>query len=78
LYTLAKVARMDTPSVIRVLEIANNDLPSVELRYEKRKRELDSIEAEKRNSIRIFQKINDQIIDLLRNYERKSPYDGSE
>ncbi len=34
LYTLAKVARMDTPSVIRVLEIANNDLQSVEYKCE--------------------------------------------
>ena len=42
LYISAKVARMDTPSVIRVLEIANNDLPTVEYRYERSKRELDS------------------------------------
>jgi hypothetical protein len=61
LYTLAKVARMDTPSVIRLLEIANNDLPSVELRCERRKRELDSIEADNRNSARIFQELTDQI-----------------
>jgi transposase len=64
LYRLVKAARMNIQHVPRLLEIANNDLPSVELRYEKRKRELDSIEAEKRNSIRIFQKINDQIISM--------------
>src|ERR1051325_517297 len=35
LYISAKVARMDTPSVIRVLEIANNDLPLVEHKCER-------------------------------------------
>ena len=59
LYTLAKVARMDAPSVIRLLEIANNDLPIVEHRYESRsRRDLDSIEAEKQNSARLLQELS--------------------
>ena len=41
LYRLARVARMDTRSVIRLLEIANNDLPLVEHKYERLKREVD-------------------------------------
>src|SRR6476646_11878069 len=61
LYTLAKVARMDTPSVIRLLEIANNDLQSVEYKCERRKRDLDSLEADNRNSARLFQELTDQI-----------------
>jgi hypothetical protein len=61
LYTLAKVARMDTPSVIRLLEIANNDLPIVEHKYERLKREVDDLEANKHNSARILQEISDQI-----------------
>ena len=61
LYTLAKVARMDAPSVIRLLEIANNDLPIVEHRYERSRRDLDSIEAEKQNSARLLQELSDQI-----------------
>jgi hypothetical protein len=61
LYSLAKVARMDVKYVINLLEIANNDLPTVEYRYERRKRELDSIEAEKQNSARLLQKLSDQI-----------------
>ena len=46
LYRLAKVARMDAPSVIRLLEVANNDLQSIEYRCKRRKRDLDSIEAD--------------------------------
>ena len=64
LYTLAKVARMDAPSVIRLLEIANNDLQSVEYRCERRKRDLDSLEADNRNSARLFQELTDQIATL--------------
>ena len=63
---MAKVARMDTPSVIRVLEIANNDLPLVEHKYERLKREVDDLEAEKRNSARIFQELTDKISTMLK------------
>jgi hypothetical protein len=59
---LAKVARMDAPSVIRLLEIANNDLPAVELRYERSKKEAATLEYEKENSAREFQQVNNQII----------------
>jgi hypothetical protein len=45
LYIAAKVARMDVQHVIRLLEIANNDLPAVEYRYERSKREVDDLEA---------------------------------
>jgi hypothetical protein len=61
LYRLAKVARMGVEQVVRLLEIANNDLPVVEHRYERSKRELDSIEAEKQNSARLIQELTDQI-----------------
>jgi hypothetical protein len=52
---------MGVEQVVKVLEIANNDLPLVEHRYERRKRDLDSIEAEKQNSTIIFQELTDQI-----------------
>ena len=74
LYRLAKVARMDAPSVIRLLEIANNDLQSVEYRYERLKREVDALEAEKRNSARIFQELSDQIATL---HKRLDQYQSS-
>jgi hypothetical protein len=62
LYTLAKVARMDVQNVIRLLETANNDLPAVELRYERSKKEAATLEYEKENSAREFQQVNNQII----------------
>jgi hypothetical protein len=61
LYTLAKVARMGVEQVVNLLKIANNDLPLVEHKCERLKREVDEIEADKHNSARILQEISDQI-----------------
>jgi len=66
LYISAKVARMSVQQVVRLLEIANNDLPGVEHRYERSKRDLDSIEADNRNSARIFQELTDKISNMLK------------
>ena len=62
LYELAKNAGMNVPHVNRLLTIANNDLPSVESRYEGLKKEAATLEYEKENSAREFQQVNDQII----------------
>ena len=70
LYTLAKVARMEVQHVIRLLEIANNDLPLVEHKYERRRRDLDELEAEKRNSTRVFQEINNQIATMRKTLDQ--------
>jgi hypothetical protein len=64
LYILSKVARMSTQDVVNLLTIANNDLPSVQWRYEKLKREEASLKAGNQNSSRIFQELSDQISDL--------------
>jgi len=61
LYRLAKVARMGVEQVVNLLKIADNDLPLVEHKCERRKRELDSLEADNRNSARLFQELTDQI-----------------
>jgi hypothetical protein len=66
LYRLAKVARMGVEQVVKVLEIANNDLPLVEHKCERLKREVDDLEAEKRNSARIFQELTDKISTMLK------------
>jgi hypothetical protein len=58
LYRLAKVARMGVEQVVKVLEIANNDLPLVEHKCERLKREADEIEANTHNSARILQKLS--------------------
>jgi hypothetical protein len=63
LYKLSKAAGMNTPQVIR-LRVSNNHLPAVEQRYEKLKREVYSLEGEKRNSTIILQELSDQISDL--------------
>ena len=47
----------------RLLTIANNNLPSVDSRYERLKKEAAySLEYEKENSAREFQQVNNQII----------------
>ena len=48
---------MDVQNVINLLEIANNDLPLVEHKCERLKREADDIEANKHNSARTLQEM---------------------
>jgi hypothetical protein len=57
LYILSKVARMDAQQVVRLLTIANNDLPSVQWRCEKLKREEASLKAGNQNSARTLQEL---------------------
>jgi DNA-binding transcriptional MerR regulator len=64
LYRSAKAAGMSVQNVIRLLAIANNHLPSVEYTYEICKREVEDLEAEKGNSARIYQEINDKILSM--------------
>ena len=58
LYILSKVARMDAQQVVRFLTIANTDLPSVEYRCEKLKREEASLQAGNQNSARILEELS--------------------
>ena len=62
LWKSVKAAGMNVPHVNRLLTIANNDLPSVESRYEGLKKEAATLEYEKENSAREFQQVNNQII----------------
>ena len=66
LYTLARVARMGVEQLVNLLKIANNDLPLVEHKCERLKREVDDLEAEKGNSARIFQELTDKISTMLK------------
>jgi hypothetical protein len=70
LYRLARVARMGVEQVVKVLEIANNDLPLVEHKCERLKREIDEIEAEKYNSARLLQEISDQITTMRKTLDQ--------
>lgn len=69
LYRLTKAAGMNVENVSRLLVVANNYLPSVEDRYENLKREVGSLEGEKRNSTMIFQGLNDQIMSLGKTFK---------
>jgi hypothetical protein len=62
LWKSVKAAGMGVPHVNRLLTIANNDLPSVESRYEGLKKEAATLEYEKENSAREFQQVNNQRI----------------
>ena len=61
LWKSVKAAGMGVPHVKRLLTIANNDLPSVESRYEGLKKEAATLEYEKENSAELFQDLTDQI-----------------
>jgi predicted transcriptional regulator len=49
LVNLAQEAGIDEQQLISFINTVNNDLPSLELKYEKLKKEMDSLEYEKRN-----------------------------
>ena len=50
LYKLAKAKRMDVQQVINLLKIANNNLPEIEWRYERLKREVNTLKVKRHQS----------------------------
>jgi len=62
LWKSVKAAGMGVPHVNRLLTIANNDLPAVELRYEGFKKEASTLEFQKASSARDSELLNNQII----------------
>jgi hypothetical protein len=62
LWKSVKAAGMGVPHVNRLLTIANNDLPAVELRYEGFKKEAATLEFQKASSARDSELLNNQII----------------
>ena len=62
LWKSVKAAGMGVPHVNRLLTIANNDLPAVELRYEGLKKEAATLEFQKASSARDSELLNNQII----------------
>jgi hypothetical protein len=60
-YRLTKAARMGPSQVINLLKIANNDLASLQRRFEQLSRDVISLELEKQNSTRICQELSDKI-----------------
>jgi hypothetical protein len=60
LYRLAKTWGFRAQAVLKLLRIANNDLPSVEHGYENLKTEVNSLEEQKRNLNRVILDLNNQ------------------
>lgn len=72
LYRQAISAGMSVQDVVRVLNIAKNDLRSIEARFLELKRKADSLAASNTNADRTFQDFSNQISDMKKtidNYE---------
>src|SRR5918995_3333546 len=61
LYKLSKAKGMDVKQVVDILAIANNDLPDIQCRYERLKREVNSLEYNKQQSHKALSYFNNQI-----------------
>jgi hypothetical protein len=61
LYKLAKRKGMGIKQVVNLLEIANTDLPDIQCRYERIKREVNTLEFKKQQSHRTMAYFNNQI-----------------
>jgi transposase len=61
LYRLSKAKGMSARHVINLLEIANTNLPDIQCRYERLKRELNTLEFDKQQSHRTMAYFNNQI-----------------
>jgi len=61
LYRLSKAAGMSLQQVVHLLKIANNNLPEIQLRYERLKGEVNTLEFNKQQSHRTMAYLNNQI-----------------
>jgi hypothetical protein len=61
LYRLSKAVGMSARHVINLLEITNTDLPEIQYRYERLKREVSSLEFNKHQSRIALSDFNNQI-----------------
>src|SRR5207344_2871687 len=69
LYRSTKAARIGIPHVIKLLQVANNDLPGFEYRFQRLEQEVETLEFEKRNSARIFQDFENRVIALGKRFD---------
>jgi septation ring formation regulator EzrA len=61
LYRLSKAAGMSAQHVTNLLKIANTNLPDIQCRYERLKREVSMLESNKQQSHRTIAYFNNQI-----------------
>jgi len=69
LYKSMKAAGMNTEHVIKLLQVANSDLPRLEHRYQILEQEVKTLEYEKRNSGRVFQDLSNQVAALGKTFD---------
>jgi hypothetical protein len=69
LYKLSKAASLNADHVIRILNLADGDLPSLESRYYSIKSELKTLEERKESLIRIIQDYDNQLISLGKSFD---------
>ena len=60
LHRLSRANGMDSQHIIKLLKIANNDLPSVEHKFEQLSKNVISLELEIQKSVRIYQELSDK------------------
>jgi predicted nuclease with TOPRIM domain len=61
LHDLIRAAGMSEQHVIRLLILSNEDLPSLQLKYQNLRNEIDSLENDKARSATVFQQLTDQV-----------------
>jgi hypothetical protein len=61
LYDLIRAAGMSEQHVIRLLILSNEDLPSLQLKYQNLRNETESLENKKARSATVFQQLTDQV-----------------
>jgi hypothetical protein len=64
LHRLSKANQMNIGQIINLLKIANNNLPSVQHKFEQLSRDVISIEADIQNSFRTYQEVSNKITAL--------------
>lgn len=69
LYKLSKAAGLNADHVVRILNLADGDLSSLEGRYYNLKSELKTLEEKKKSLIRIIQDYDNQLISLGKSFD---------
>ena len=69
LYKLSKEAGLNSEHVVRILKLADYDLPSLEGRYHNLKSEVKSLEKKKGSLIRIIQEYDNQVTALGKSFD---------
>jgi hypothetical protein len=72
LYRLTKVVGMDHKHVKKLLEIANNDLPIVQAKYEGLRREVDLLESKKEDLEKQIFDLHATLVQYRTSYQEES------